>query len=90
MAFTKCQQCGCVRETLEVLQASAPAVGAPTRELAVHSATWISQIAPIRYARLGCVHCYPAAAINALTHSGLQDATGLACALMTQSVRKQD
>jgi hypothetical protein len=81
MAFTKCQQCGRMHETLEMLQASAPAVGAPTRDPAVQAATWMNRMALIRYACLGCVHCYPAAVFNALTQSGLLDATGLACAL---------
>lgn len=76
MALAKCQQCGCMRETLEALwdlASSAP-------ELAEQATTWLGQMAPIRYPCLGCAHCYPAVALNALAEAGLVEGAGLACA----------
>jgi tetrahydromethanopterin S-methyltransferase subunit A len=81
IALTKCQQCGCMRETLETLRASTSTADPDMRELAIQAATWVDQMAPVRYACLGCAHCYPAVALNALTESGLVDAAGVVCAL---------
>jgi tetrahydromethanopterin S-methyltransferase subunit A len=80
MELTKCHQCGCMRETLETLRASTPGVDSAARELAGQAETWLAQMAPIRYACLGCAHCYPAVALNALAETGLIDGAGLACA----------
>lgn len=74
IALTKCKQCGCMRDTLESLQAAA------TAGLAAQAPTWLAQMAPIRYACLGCAHCYPAVALNALAEAGLVEGAGLACA----------
>jgi tetrahydromethanopterin S-methyltransferase subunit A len=76
MALTKCRQCGCMREAIESLRD--PASGPP--ELAAHAVTWLGQLAPTRYACLGCAHCFPAVALNALAEAGLVGDAGLACA----------
>jgi tetrahydromethanopterin S-methyltransferase subunit A len=79
MELTKCQQCGCMRETLEALQTNAASDDSETRELAGEAETWLAQMAPIRYACLGCAHCNPAVALNALAETGLIDGAGPAC-----------
>jgi tetrahydromethanopterin S-methyltransferase subunit A len=80
MDLTKCQQCGCMRETLETVQDSTSAADPQTLELADQAATWLARMVPIRYACLGCDHCYPAEALNALVEAGLVDAARPACA----------
>jgi hypothetical protein len=57
-------------ETLDAL--------ADTRDLADQAATWMTQMAPIRYASLGCDHCHPSVALIVLTEDGLVDAPGVA------------
>jgi tetrahydromethanopterin S-methyltransferase subunit A len=81
MALSKCQQCGCMRETLEtLLHASIAGDGSPTRELARQAATWLENMASIHYACLGCAHCYPALALNALEDTSLINGAGPSCA----------
>ena len=63
MSIVKCRQCGCMQDALEGLQAT------PSRDdsqLRLQVETWLGQMQPIKYACLGCAHCYPAAALNAL------------------------
>ncbi|PYL08273.1 MAG: hypothetical protein DME33_07770, partial [Verrucomicrobia bacterium] len=67
MNLPKCQQCGCMKETLEQLGIALPSlktasVGALANELG----KWQQQMKPIKYACLGCAHCYPAVAMNIL------------------------
>lgn len=50
----KCQQCGCMKETLEILKSDFPSE--------VNS--WEKKMIPIKYSCLGCAHCYPAVAMN--------------------------
>jgi len=50
----KCQQCGCMKETLEVLKS----------EFASEVDNWEKKMIPIKYSCLGCAHCYPAVAVN--------------------------
>jgi tetrahydromethanopterin S-methyltransferase subunit A len=69
-----------MRETLEVLQASIPASDAETQGLADQASGWLERMSPIRYACLGCEHCFPAVALNAMAEASLIDASGLTCA----------
>ncbi len=63
----KCQQCGCMAETLDQLAGLLPMVGAAEAGLLVQNVTrWQSSMRPIKYTCLGCEHCYPAVAQNAL------------------------
>jgi len=67
MGLSKCRRCGCMRETLEQLGAILPALQAQkTAELSSQIAGWQQKMEPIRYACLGCTHCYPAVAMNVL------------------------
>lgn len=50
----KCQQCGCMKETLEILKSDFPA----------EVNNWEKKMIPIKYSCLGCTHCYPAVAMN--------------------------
>ena len=81
MDLTKCRQCGCMRETLETLRSSSgSSAGAADDNLADQAAAWLTQMSSIRYACLGCEHCFPAVALNALSEAGVVDVTGPACA----------
>jgi tetrahydromethanopterin S-methyltransferase subunit A len=79
MDLTKCRQCGCMRDTLQALHASAAVGDAEGDELTAQATAWLAQMAPIRYACLGCEHCFPAVALNALAEVGVIDASGLGC-----------
>lgn len=50
----KCQQCGCMEETLEILKSDFP----------TEVDKWERKMIPIKYSCLGCAHCYPAVAMN--------------------------
>jgi tetrahydromethanopterin S-methyltransferase subunit A len=50
----KCQQCGCMKETLEILKSDFPS----------DVDYWEKKMIPIKYSCLGCAHCYPAVAMN--------------------------
>src|SRR5690606_28684538 len=50
----KCQQCGCMKETLEILKSDFPS----------EVENWEKKMIPIKYSCLGCAHCYPAVAMN--------------------------
>lgn len=61
----KCQQCGCMKETLEALHSTLPSLW--TRKALVLTGEvekWHARMAPIKYACLGCDYCYPAVAMN--------------------------
>ena len=73
MELVKCRQCGCMRGVLETLEA--------VPDLAEQAATWLGQMAPVRYACLGCEHCFPAVASNALAEAQLIGAANLACSI---------
>jgi len=59
MNLPKCQQCGCMEDTLEQIAGALPALAGD-----IHG--WQQQMKPIKYACLGCAHCYPAVAMNVL------------------------
>lgn len=50
----KCQQCGCMEETLKILKSDFP----------TEVDRWEKEMIPIKYSCLGCAHCYPAVAMN--------------------------
>jgi tetrahydromethanopterin S-methyltransferase subunit A len=67
MQLTKCQKCGCMRETLDSLDSMLPKIGSD-EALNLHQKVeaWVGQMQPMSYGCLGCDHCYPAIAQNAL------------------------
>lgn len=65
MTLPKCKKCGCMKKTLEALASSLssiPSGASLRREVEV----WLEQMEPTKYACLGCAHCFPAEAMNAL------------------------
>lgn len=64
LAQTKCQQCGCMQGALAGLTAAMPNIDAP-EPLAQRLTAWTALMQPVRYACLGCAHCYPAVGQNA-------------------------
>jgi tetrahydromethanopterin S-methyltransferase subunit A len=78
----KCQKCGCMRDTLKHLAEALPSVGTQdTLALTRQVSSWTESMRPIQYACLGCEHCYPAIAQNALAHSfpSLGQSSALGC-----------
>lgn len=91
MNLLKCQQCGCMKETLDLLTNSIPQVRkteAPVSALIQQAEGWLTQMKPIRYACLGCDYCYGAVASNALQSAmpELAELAPLGCAF---DVREQ-
>jgi tetrahydromethanopterin S-methyltransferase subunit A len=82
MSLAKCRKCGCMKESLDNLRP-------PVSELHLEGSSalledierWLSQMEEIKYACLGCQHCFPAVALNvfnqAFPEAGLSE--GLAC-----------
>ncbi len=56
--LAKCQQCGCMRETLDQIGQALPELPEAETE-AFHSGmpVWLSKMNPVRYACLGCDPC---------------------------------
>ncbi len=82
IALQKCQQCGCMRETLDAL--TSLLAGTETeeaRELRESLPAWNQRMQPVQYACLGCSYCYPAAAQNAFAAAFPEgdQGPGLAC-----------
>jgi tetrahydromethanopterin S-methyltransferase subunit A len=66
MQLTKCQQCGCMQETLDALASCLTTEHTDDAQaLARDVIAWRQQMQPTRYACLGCAYCYPAVAQNA-------------------------
>lgn len=66
--LTKCQQCGCMEDTLKQLSSLLPTIGTDDAcMLAAHVSDALMKMRPVQYACLGCEHCYPAVASNALS-----------------------
>jgi tetrahydromethanopterin S-methyltransferase subunit A len=66
MQLTKCQQCGCMQETLDALASCLTTEHTDEGQaLALNVIAWRQQMQPTRYACLGCAYCYPAVAQNA-------------------------
>jgi len=65
MQLTKCQQCGCMQETLDALASCLATDDTDeAQSLARDIAAWRKQMQAIRYTCLGCAFCYPAVAQN--------------------------
>ncbi len=80
--LTKCQQCGCMQETLDQIKQALPQL--PEGEGSIFGAGlpgWLTKMKPIRYSCLGCDHCFAGAAQNAFTSAFPQvaDSFGLSC-----------
>lgn len=68
--LTKCQQCGCMEDTLQQLAATLSTIGTEDASaLAPRITEALTHIRPIQYPCLGCTHCYPAVASNALSRA---------------------
>ena len=68
----KCQQCGCMKDTLENLKSEFPS----------EVENWEKKMIPVKYSCLGCAHCYPAVAMNLFNESFPDKAnTQLGCAI---------
>ncbi|MDW8343651.1 MAG: DUF4346 domain-containing protein [Verrucomicrobiae bacterium] len=70
MNLPKCQQCGCMGDALQQIRGALP-------DLASDVAVWQTRMKPIKYACLGCAHCYPAVAMNTL-HRAFPELAGTA------------
>ena len=80
--LAKCRQCGCMEETLQNLPALLPSDSTDQiHDLARAIEEWAKEMEPVRYACLGCQHCYPAVAQNAFTIAfpGADQALSLSC-----------
>ncbi len=68
IGLAKCQKCGCMESTLNNLSAALPALGTPdAAALRQRVPEYLTKMRPVQYTCLGCDHCYPAVAQNALT-----------------------
>jgi tetrahydromethanopterin S-methyltransferase subunit A len=66
MKLSKCKKCGCMKESLEAIQSfSFKEEG--LSDLMQEIGSWRKQMEQIKYACLGCEHCYPAIAMNIFT-----------------------
>lgn len=86
--LTKCQQCGCMRETLELVGNSISAL--PEDRSAVFRdglPVWEGKMKSIRYACLGCEQCYAGMAQNAFTTAfpQIENQFILSCEIQTSS-----
>ncbi len=74
MRLSKCRKCGCMKETLQNLQASLTSTSTENPQVLLEAIEhWLKQMQTIQYACLGCDHCFPAVAIN-IFHQGFPDA----------------
>jgi tetrahydromethanopterin S-methyltransferase subunit A len=88
IVLPKCQQCGCMAETLEQLGKSIQRL--PEELTSIFSTghpTWAAMMKPIRYSCLGCKHCYAGAAQNAFTAAfpETESLFGLSCEIQFNS-----
>ena len=68
----KCQQCGCMKDTLEKIKAAFPS----------DFDKWEKKIISVKYSCLGCEHCYPAVAMNLFNEAYPEEANSkLDCAI---------
>lgn len=82
IGLTKCQQCGCMQETLDQIHQVLPQLplddgGVFTTEMP----GWLAKMKATRYSCLGCEHCFAGSAQNAFTAAFPQvaDSFGLSC-----------
>jgi tetrahydromethanopterin S-methyltransferase subunit A len=88
MQLTKCRQCGCMQATLNSLAEALPPIdNATADQLSQKVKEWRRQMGPVRYACLGCEHCYPAVVQNALSDGlpALEVGPGLDCNLQLRA-----
>lgn len=77
MELAKCRKCGCMKDALDGLQAALPTL--PAERVSgwlAPVAAWQQHMEPIKYACLGCAHCFPAAATNILNQAFPEAAQG--------------
>lgn len=68
--LAKCRKCGCMKEMLETLLASLPSIEIKESSILIQNVkAWLKEIESIKYACLGCEHCFPAVAANILTEN---------------------
>ncbi len=88
--LTKCQQCGCMAETLEQIGKAFPLLPANSApEIRAALPGWTGKMKEIRYSCLGCEHCYAGAAQNAFTATfpEAEGPFGLSCEIQTNTTR---
>ncbi len=86
--LAKCQQCGCMEETLAQISQALPALPAEETEVfRTRLPEWRAKMKPVRYSCLGCDHCFAGAAQNAFTSAFPQvaDSFGLSCEVQVTS-----
>jgi len=77
--LAKCRKCGCMKETLEGLCNSLSSLKIEgSLDLAQNIEKWLIKMEQIKYACLGCKHCFPAVAMN-LFNQLFQETLSLNC-----------
>lgn len=65
MKLKKCRQCGCMKETLEIIKETAQSnPGIINLNFTGKTDKRLKKMEPIKYRCLGCEYCYPAEALN--------------------------
>jgi tetrahydromethanopterin S-methyltransferase subunit A len=76
IGLAKCRRCGCMKEALENLRSSLFLLrGEEFFDLLLNIEDWIQRMESIKYACLGCEHCFPAVAMNIFTQAFPEAAT---------------
>lgn len=84
----KCQQCGCMSETLEQINKSLPILsGEGANPLRNSLPGWVKKMKSIRYSCLGCEHCYAGVAQNAFIAAfpEMENQFALSCEIKTNA-----
>ena len=88
IVLTKCQQCGCMRETLDQIDLALSQLPAAEVEIFRSSLPhWLKEMKAIQYTCLGCEHCYAGSAQNAFSAAFPQAAGffGLSCEIQVNA-----
>jgi tetrahydromethanopterin S-methyltransferase subunit A len=76
IGLAKCRRCGCMKEALENLRSSFSLLkGEEFFYLLLNVEDWLQQMEPIKYACLGCEHCFPAVVMNIFAQAFPEAAT---------------
>ena len=76
IGLAKCRRCGCMKEALENLRSYLSLLkGRGSSDLLLNVEGWLQQMEPIKYACLGCEHCFPAVAMNIFAQAFPEAAT---------------
>jgi tetrahydromethanopterin S-methyltransferase subunit A len=76
IGLAKCRRCGCMKEALENLRSSLSLLkGEEFFYLLLNIEDWLQQMEPIKYACLGCEHCFPAVVMNIFAQAFPEAAT---------------